>query len=753
MGKNRVEAEASQMARHAVWRVLVGGVTAAVLGSGALLFAGDYPLLPSAYINIEDFGADGSDSIDDTAAIQAAITATLRANGGSRYGASNVLYIPNGNYLISDTIEVRDPQGSSGFEWLSGFHMRGESESGVVFRVADNTPHFSNASSPKPVLITGSEGLISGLPAGEGNRAFRHYIENVTIDTGAGNAGAVGIDFLVSNRGALDGVTIRSSDPAHVGVAGIRMSRSWSGPGLIRDVTVEGFDRAIHADFHAQLSMTVENITIRDQRVAGLETSRNPLFVRNLVSDNTAPAVVSRDRQNLITVLDSSLAGGGPNGGAVEGRGDVYVRNVTTEGYALAAQMNSRFDDPTIVGGPGVTTIEERVFEDVLGNYDTPTSLNLPVRETPTFHSSNPNDWVSVEAFGATPGSSGDDDAAAFEAAFASGKPIVYAPQGSYHFGRTVEIPDTVRVVTGLQAAINAKGGLAASGDPVFRYVGDEGATTLEHVRVFGDVEHAGSGDFAIRKAGIEIYRNSASGDGDMFFEDVIAAQLSFTDQRVFARQLNIEDNNAVSIDGAFIENDGGQLWVMGYKTEHEDQGVILHSTNGSRNEIIGGFFYNVSQQDVGPQLQLIQIEDSEFSGSWVTNGNDYATNIASTVDGFTQTWGRGDNGALGFGTNGPDGGTLYWRGGGSIAPLLTINNVLPPAGDFNLDGVVDIADYTTWRDGLGVEYTGFHYKQWVDSFGETSGVAAAVPEPPMTVLLVMAACVLIASEKTCVAW
>ncbi len=69
--------------------------------------------------------------------------------------------------------------------------------------------------------------------------------------------------------------------------------------------------------------------------------------------------------------------------------------------------------------------------------------------------------------------------------------------------------------------------------------------------------------------------------------------------------------------------------------------------------------------------------------------------------------------------------------------------------GDFNLDGVVDAADYTVWRDGLGSTYTQADYAVWKSHFGETSGIGSAgaspsrigVPEPPAFALA--AACVL----------
>lgn len=60
--------------------------------------------------------------------------------------------------------------------------------------------------------------------------------------------------------------------------------------------------------------------------------------------------------------------------------------------------------------------------------------------------------------------------------------------------------------------------------------------------------------------------------------------------------------------------------------------------------------------------------------------------------------------------------------------------------GDFNGDGLVDAADYTVWRDGLGSEYDMNDYADWKNNFGEnsTSGntTAATVPEPASWVML-----------------
>jgi hypothetical protein len=67
---------------------------------------------------------------------------------------------------------------------------------------------------------------------------------------------------------------------------------------------------------------------------------------------------------------------------------------------------------------------------------------------------------------------------------------------------------------------------------------------------------------------------------------------------------------------------------------------------------------------------------------------------------------------------------------------------VSPPGlpGDFNGDHVVDAADYTVWRDGLGAQYTPADYQDWKSNFGQSAGAgsvsSATVPEPAATMLV-----------------
>ena len=74
--------------------------------------------------------------------------------------------------------------------------------------------------------------------------------------------------------------------------------------------------------------------------------------------------------------------------------------------------------------------------------------------------------------------------------------------------------------------------------------------------------------------------------------------------------------------------------------------------------------------------------------------------------------------------------------------------NLLRPQGDYNGDGVVDAADYTVWRDGLGARFTQADYDVWKANFGTNvyggsgavSSAPVSVPEPTSVVLLLGAA-------------
>jgi hypothetical protein len=89
-----------------------------------------------------------------------------------------------------------------------------------------------------------------------------------------------------------------------------------------------------------------------------------------------------------------------------------------------------------------------------------------------------------------------------------------------------------------------------------------------------------------------------------------------------------------------------------------------------------------------------------------------------------SETWGA----ANGFSLN------MRFRSDDAILgqrPMLNIYYT-PMSGDFNADGLIDAADYVSWRKGMGTPPSETWYQVWRSKFGVGSagGTSSAVPEP-----------------------
>uniref|UniRef100_UPI0032205EA6 glycosyl hydrolase family 28-related protein n=1 Tax=Thermogutta sp. TaxID=1962930 RepID=UPI0032205EA6 len=309
-------------------------------------------------------GAVGDGVTDDTEAIQKAFSNT------------GLIYFPNGIYLISDTI--KPPQRPGGVP--SRRIIQGQSRDRVIIRLRDRAPGFDNPAQPKPMIVT------SWRIA----QAFRNAVRDVTIDLGAGNPGAVGLEFFASNTGHVWNVTIRSSDPENTGFAGLAMFGD-NGPLLVRGLNVQGCEYGIISDCN-QLA-TFEHITLSGQRRVGLE-SRNKSIIRALISWNSVPAVVARGQG--FTLLEARLFHpASSDSPAIELVDSVatLLRDIEVKGYA------------TSLKAPGTTLHESQISEWTskpvyrLTTTAPSSTLRLPIEETPEFDSEPVEQWVPITRF------------------------------------------------------------------------------------------------------------------------------------------------------------------------------------------------------------------------------------------------------------------------------------------------------------------------------------------------------------------
>jgi len=531
----------------------------------------------SGYVDVRlRYGAVGDGKTDDTAAFNKAFK-ELASRVPLEF---NTLFIPNGTYLLSDTIQ-----------WSRFLTVQGESRDGVVLKLKDKAPGFADPAKPRPLVVASNWG--GGVGSGS---AIASYLFDVTIDTGSGNPGAIGLDYHSNNIGVVENVSIRSGDGA--GKAGISMLRPWPGPSLIRDVNIRGFDFGVHIT-HREYSMTFEGLTLEGQRIAGIRNTSNILAIRKLHSRNRVPAVVSDGVEAMVTLLDSDLLGGSPDHFAIElgSPGSLFARNVRSEGYRGVLK-----DQDKVLAE---ASLEEYVSAAPQGLFGKATkSLNLPIKETPRLDWPSADQWVSVQRFADRRGPDGDW-APALQAAIDSGATHLYLPPDRYWVKSTVSLRGKVRCMFGMMTGINPHESL--KGQPVLRF-DSPGADTvwIERLDVHG-LEHASPGTLVVRHGSMTPYRNTR-GCGPLFVENQVGGTgYEFLHpQHVWFRQWNVESHDT----GPCVICKGTTLWSLGFKTEYES--IKLDAQDGARVEILGSFIYPIGK--IPEDRPIFQSKDSLLS-------------------------------------------------------------------------------------------------------------------------------------------
>lgn len=585
------------------------------------------------------YGAKGDGVTDDTRAIQAAISANIHSTNGA------ILYFPAGIYLVSSPLFYKNTAQA----WSSALTLQGENQENTIIKLADDDQLYQKASATEDVLDTGSQNTFGN---GAGNSAFDNYIFDMTIDVGKGNKGAVALDFMGNNYCGLRNVTLKSSDPNHAGAIGLSMLRYATGPCLMKNVVIDGFNYGIKAA-NTEYSATFEGLTLRNQGLYGIYNSNNVLSIRGLVSTNRAPAICNDSSLGLITLLQALLQGGSPSVAAIENNGTLYARSVTSAGYASVLTRNK-----STVLGSSLIEYDSGPVQSLFPS--TASSLNLPVQETPQFEDANLAHWANVVSFGADPRGY-SDSSTAIQAAIDSGATTVYFPTGKYKVTRTIFVRGSVRRINGFDSYITPPRSAfhsANSPSPLFQIDAGTSEVTLSHFQLgnWGDFPYSGivfveqnsarpvvlldSAYLSIETAGAMTvgYQNTALGTGALFVEDVSAGPWEIlTPQNVFARQIDPE------VHETKILNNGGHLWILGLKTE--GRGANIETDNGGYTELLGGLLYPA--QSVSSDQSAFVINDSQTSIIYVVSNysvpsnaaySNFQTQVTETQNGLTST-------------------------------------------------------------------------------------------------------------------
>lgn len=562
------------------------------------------------------YSATGDGVTDCTEALQHALNENV--------GRHKVLFFPKGTYLVTRTLTW--PKRFGGHEKWGFTMLRGESRGATIIRLKDSM--FTDARKPAALMHCGGFGSADW---------FHNYIENLTFDVGTNNAGAIALQFYSNNTGAVRDCRFVAAEGS--GVVGLDLAhRDMNGPLLVSRCEVVGFRRGITTSRSVN-SQTFEHITLRGQRELGFHNEGQQISIRSLTSENAVPALGTYGK---LLLVDATLTGTGVAAKAPAivnyNGGRIFLRDVKMSGYsrALADMQTPDFAAAFRLNGedkPGTLgpDIGEYSSHPVTTVFPSPAeSLRLPVKETPLPEWEPPAKWAVVDAFGADP-TGKLDSTEPIQRAMNSGAATIFFP-GSYKCAATIPVRGAVRTIIGLGGSLNY-----GKRDIINFRIEDGDAPAVE-IRHFG---HLGGGiEIATRRTVVlrslethTLVGTAAAEDGDVFLEDVVGGNFRFRKQRVWARQLNIEN------EGTHLTNDGGDVWVLGYKTERG--GTLVHTRGGGRTEILGGFSYTTTAGKLAPMFVNDESSVWSFFGEVCYNGDPFAQLIRETRGGVTKTLGE----------------------------------------------------------------------------------------------------------------
>jgi hypothetical protein len=539
-------------------------------------------------------GAKGDGKADDSDILQRAldIGSGRDKDAAKEFGKhTRVVYLPNGTYRLTKSLVVKSAVGP----WLYG-----ESRDGVVLKLDDGVQDVTAVLRTHP----NEKGPTSA-------DWFMRNLRNFTVDAG-NNPGTDGIRYYATNSGILKNVRVIGKGKVGINAGFLDQS----GPNLIQDVEIDGFERGIQSQW--VWGGTLSRVTIRNCRSEGIYVNANVLAIEDLRIEGTPVGIINDAPKGqewwggVVAITGAKFSGGKSDGAAIVNNSRLYARNVEAVGFARAIESsgsNGAAEGNKVAEFSSSKT--RKLWDDAPDE-----ALKLPIKREPDVAwESDTTKWICVEDFGAVAGDNKDDTDAiekALAAAAKDGKTVVYfrgiggGDPNWYNLNRALRVPAPVRFIVGLGF------GRVLGKDGGGFVVDDASAPVVK----FQNLDSFGGPPITLTNASAKnvLFAESCGvsiigdGGGDIFANDCPASlHLKRKGQHAWTRHLNPEGTS----DTGLVQNDGGTLWCLGVK--HEGKGVRFATRNGGSTEILGLFNYGGTKDENDPRPSFI-VEESSFS-------------------------------------------------------------------------------------------------------------------------------------------
>lgn len=519
----------------------------------------DFPI-GSQVVNVmkAPYNAKADGKNDDTEAIQKALND--HPNG------DYIIYLPHGIYKITNTItwpETKEPENS-----FKKTILQGQSIGGTIIMLEDNCQGFDNPDFPTAVISTGDGPKVRQ----------RNSIRDLTIRTGKGNAGAIGVRFNTGIQGTINNVKIYSGDSS--GVYGIDMGFTENiGPLLLKNVEINGFSVGVYTGGKTN-GMTLEHVTLGGQKKFGLENDGQFLAIRALRFKGNVSAVYNHGKDASMVIVDATLEQATTKGekpkpiAAIVNESQLFARSIATSKFNTKIKSSKAAAEENIVGSEIVEYVTQAPQQLC---HSPKQSMRVPVAEIPYQNEQKSENWTTIVGDYGGKQNTGSDDAKAIQDAIDEGAETIYFPPGGrWTINRDIYLRNRIRHLVGTEGRIDGKG----------KFIIEDGAfneMTFERFSELGSgIIQKSRRTVYLKNMMFKAFESDETGSNDIYMEDVAVGTIQLNYQRLWGRQVTMTGDTK----GPKIQNNGGTIWILGLTAR--DGNTILQNFNKGTAELLG---------------------------------------------------------------------------------------------------------------------------------------------------------------------